>query len=321
MPPHDHLFKSLFRAFFRDLLLLVGVKIAEWLAPDTAVEFRDKELIPDSPKGEGRIVDLLAAIPDPAGGTAVLVHVEIERSAPKDFGRRLWDYSIHLRSHHPEPLLSLVVFLRGGPPGPNWTVHTEEAGGDEVAQFRYLSLGLSKFPAEKLLARPEPLAWGLAALAKPGTLGRARVKFEALRRIENAPLSEREKLLLVNCVETYLPLKGREAEEYASLASAHDSPESEPMQMTRADKIEAKGIAKGRREGRKEGRKEGREEGMEKGAEFLRLTLLRQLDQRFGQVPEPLQERLAAIRSFAKLSAIAGRILEVQSIEELGLGG
>jgi len=314
---HDHLFKSLFRTFFRDLLLLVDVKIAAWLGPDTALEFRDKELIPDSPKGEGRIVDLLTAIPDPAGGTAVLVHVEIERSAPKDFGRRLWDYSIHLRAHHPEPLLSLVVFLRGGPPGPIWAVHTEEVGGDEVARFRYLSLGLSRFPAETLLTRSEPLAWALAALAKPGALGRSRVKFEALRRVENAALSEREKILLVNCVETYLPLKGREAEEYASLASVQDSPESEAMQMTWADKIEAKGIAKGRREGRKEGREEGREEA----ADLLRRTLLLQIDQRFGKVPEALQERLAAIRSFAKLGAIASKILKVQSIEDLGLGG
>jgi flagellar biosynthesis/type III secretory pathway protein FliH len=104
-------------------------------------------------------------------------------------------------------------------------------------------------------------------------------------------------------------LKGRDAEEYASLVSVHHSPENEAMQMTWADKIEAKG--------RKEGRKEGREEG----ADLLRRTLLRQLDQRFGKVPEALQERLAAIRSFAKLSAIAGKILEVQSIEELGIGG
>ncbi len=77
------------------------------------------------------------------------------------------------------------------------------------------------------------------------------------------------------------------------------------MQMTWADKIEAKGIAKGR----------------EEGVDLLRRTLLLQLDQRFGKVPEALQERLASIRSFAKLNAIAGKILKVQSIEELGLGG
>jgi hypothetical protein len=186
------------------------------------------------------VVDLLAAIPDPAGGCAFLVHVEIERKAPTNIGRRLWDYSIRLRGRHPEPSVSLVVFLRGGPPGPAWQAYTEETAGHEVARFRYLSFGLSRFPAEQLLARPEPLARGLAALAKPGALGRARVKFEALRRIASAKLRERHRFLLMNCVETYLPLKGRDAEEYASLASAQEPSEIRAMQVTWADKEKAK---------------------------------------------------------------------------------
>jgi len=89
------------------------------------------------------------------------------------------------------------------------------------------------------------------------------------------------------------------------------------MQMTWADRIEAKGIVKGRREGLKEGRKEGREEG----ADRVRSTVIRLIGQRFGDVPAPFQKRLAAIRSVDRLSAIADRIFEVQSIEELGLGG
>ncbi len=302
MPPHDHLFKSLFRAFFRDLLLLVDARLAAWLSPEAEVEFLDKELIPDAPKDEHRVVDLLAAIPGPEV-RAFLVHVEIERKAG-EMGRRLWDYSIRLRGQHPEPSVSLVVFLRGGPAGAVWQSHVEETAGQEVTRFRYLSFGLSKLPAQELLARPEPLAWGLAALAKPGSLGRARVKFEALKRIATAPVRERERLVLVNCVETYLPLKGRDAEEYASLASAQESPEIQAMQMTWADKIEAKGLKK----------------GLDKGAAEVRRLVLRHLGQRFGSVPAGLQKRLTAIRSVEELGAIADRIFEIQSIEELGLG-
>ncbi len=305
MPPHDHLFKSLFRAFFRQLLLLVDVQLAARVAPETAIEFRDKELIPNIPEEDHRVVDLLAAVPDSTGGWAFLVHVEIERNALKDFGRRLWDYSIRLRGSYPEPLVSIVVFLHGGPPGPVWQTHIEETAGHEINRLRYLSFGLSKLPAEQLLARPEPLAWGLAALAKPGKLGRARVKLEALKKIANAPLRGHQRLLLINCVETYLPLKGRHAEEYASLVRAQESPEIQTMQMTWADKIEAKG------------RKEEREEG----AERLRGTVIRQLTQRFGEVPAKLKKRLAAMRSIDELSSVADRILEVRSIDELGLGG
>src|SRR6185295_9277701 len=309
----------------RDLLLLVDADLAARLAPEAVVEFLDKEILPEFPDGEHRVVDLLAAIPDSSGRRALLVHVEIERSARKRIGQRLWNYWLQLRVRHPEPLISLVVFLSGGPPGAAWQVHVEETAGKEVVRFRYLSFGLSKLPAEELLARPEPFAWALAALAKPGPLGRARLKLEALRKIAGARIREAERLLLINCVETYLLLNGREAEEYASLSRAQESPETKTMELTWADRIEAKGIKKGLAKGREEGRAVGVEEGRERGlleaTDRLRRTVLRLLDQRFGKVPAPLRKRLAAIRSLDELSAIADRILEVRSIEELGLGG
>lgn len=76
------------------------------------------------------------------------------------------------------------------------------------------------------------------------------------------------------------------------------------MQRTWADKIEAKGLKK----------------GLDKGAAEVRRLVLRHLDQRFGSVPASLQKRLTAIRSVEELGAIADRIFEIQSIEELGLG-
>src|SRR6185295_13137662 len=293
----------------RDLLLLVDADLAARLAPEAVVEFLDKEILPEFPDGEHRVVDLLAAIPDSSGGRALLVHVEIERRARKGIGQRLWNYWLQLRVRHPEPLISLVVFLSGGPPGAVWGVHVEEPIGEEDVRFRYRSYGISKLPAETLLARPEPLAWALAALAAPGPLGRARLKFEALHKIAKAQVRESERLLLINCVETYLTLNGRETEEYASLYRALESPETVTMELTWADRIEAKAM------------KKGREGALHEGADHLRRLVLRHLGQRFGKVPAPLRKRLAAIRSLDELSAIADRIFEVQSIEELGLGG
>ena len=146
-----------------------------------------------------------------------------------------------------------------------------------------------------------------------------------MKKIASASLSERERYLLINCVETYLPLKGRDAEEYASLATAQESPEIQAMQMTWADKIEARGMSKGRKEGLKLGLRRGLERGLEQGSqaavERLRQTVVRLLGQRFGKVPDPLQDRLAALQTVDELSAIVDRILVVRSIEELELGG
>ncbi|HXU46594.1 MAG TPA: DUF4351 domain-containing protein [Thermoanaerobaculia bacterium] len=304
MTSHDRLFKNLFRAFFLDLLALADGELAAGLSRK-GIEFLEKELSL-VPEGKRREVDLLAAIPDQAGETRLLVHLEIEKQARSTIGRRLWRYSLQLHLRHREPLVSLVVFLHGGPSGPVWAVHIEEARGRETTRFSYLSFGLSRMPAEDLLARPEPLAWGLAALARPGALGRVGLKLELLRRIAGAKIGEVERLLLVNCVETYLQLTGREATEFDALRT-RDSLEVEEMELTWADQIEAKGVAK------------GIERGVEKGVDRLRQTVLRQLDQRFGQVSPALRRRVEAIRSLDELGAIADRIFEVQVLEELGL--
>ena len=314
---HDRLFKNLFRTFFRDLLALADGELAAGL-PSGEIAFLEKELSLDLPAGERREVDLLAAIPGAAGITQLLVHLEIERRFRSRIGRRLWRYWLLLHLRHPEPLVSCVIFLRGGPPGPTWAVHVETARGREVARFSYLSFGLSRLPAETLLARPEPLAWGLAALARPGAMGRVRLKLELLRRIAGAKMGGLQRSLLINCVETYLQLTGREAAEF-DIQRARDSPEVETMELTWADQIEAKGIEKGRERGIEEGREKGIEEGLERGLERLRQTVLRQLGQRFGSVSPAQRRRLEAIRSLDELGAIADRIWEVQAIGELGL--
>jgi len=314
---HDRLFKNLFRAFFLDLLALADGELATGLSRDGIV-FLEKELSL-VPEGKRREVDLLAAIPDHSGETRLLVHLEIEKQARSTIARRLWRYSLHLHLRHREPLVSMVVFLRGGPPGPTWAVHVEEARGRETTRFSYLSFGLSRLPAETLLARPEPLAWGLAALARPGALGRVGLKLELLRRIAGAKIGEVERLLLVNCVETYLQLTGREVAEFDSQRS-RDSQEVEEMELTWADQIEARGIEKGIARGIEKGLERGLETGLEQGVDRLRQTVLRLLAQRFGPVSPKLRRRVEALRSLDELGAIADRILEVQAIGELGLG-
>lgn len=316
---HDQLFKDLFRSLFREVLSLAEAGERDRLARALGtgeIQFLDKEVFQDFPEGRRHEVDLLVEAPKRRGRPAFLIHVEIERVYRTDFGRRLKRYSYQLHLRHAVPIVSIVVFLRGGPPGVRWTEHLDRVLGLEIQRFRYLSLGLSRLPAEDLLDRPEPLAWALAALARPGEIGRARLKIELLRRIATAAIGENERFLLTNCVETYLQLTGRDAREYSELRRAQENPEIEAMEMTWADRMQAQYLQKGM----EQGLERGREEGLERGAERLRHTLLRQLGQRFGQVSPAVRKRIEAIGSLDELGGIADRVLEVQSIEELGLG-
>ena len=189
MTSHDQLWKDLFRAFFPDLLFLLDPDLAARLVGHLGpgnITFLDKEVFHDLPEGERREVDLLAEIPDRAGGRKFRVHVEIEKRCSGEIGRRLARYSYYLYLRDPGPAVSIVVFLRGGPPGVRWTDHVERAFDREIHRFRYLSFGLSKLPAQTLLDRPEPLAWALAALTRAGKMGKARLKLELLRKIATA---------------------------------------------------------------------------------------------------------------------------------------
>lgn len=169
---------------------------------------------------------------------------------------------------------------------------------------QYVAFGLSGCDAAAYLARPEPLAWALAALMNRGKLTRAELKAACLRRIAEARLPEDSRILLVDCVATYLELTPAEISEYATLNPEGGNPAMRVMEMSWGDRLRA------------EGRKEGRREGMEHGA---RKVLLRLLAQRFGRLPVGVRRQVEEIDSVDRLTRLAGRVLKARSLEDLGL--
>ena len=113
--------------------------------------------------------------------------------------------------------------------------------------------------------------------------------------------------MLVNCVETYLQLSGRDAAEYERLAGETENKEAIAMEMTWADKM----VHKGRIQGRAEVRAEA--------VENLRGIVLRQLEQRFGPLPERVRRRIERLRTPGSLRRIAERVLVANSLRDLGL--
>lgn len=98
---------------------------------------------------------------------------------------------------------SIVVFLRGGPPGVEVRQVVDRVGPFEINRFRYLALGLSQSLAEEYVDRPQPLAAALAALMRSEVWGRVERKIEclqAIRRPENLDRSQR--FLLARIVNT-----------------------------------------------------------------------------------------------------------------------
>jgi len=112
-------------------------------------------------------------------------------------------------------------------------------------------------------------------------------------------------------VETYLQLYERDLAEYESLRGLLVNTEVRAMEMTWAEKMEVEYTEKGVRK--------GLQQGVAQGVEVLHRVVLRLLSQRFGAVPETLQRKVEAIDSMDSLSNLATRVLEVKSIDDMGL--
>ena len=142
---------------------------------------------------------------------------------------------------------------------------------------------------------------------------RAAHKLACLRPIAAADgLSDAERFLLFNCVETYLELDPEEAAEHEALRAAEGNREVRDMAMTWADKKIAEGWRRAKIE-RAEGRPGlGREAG-------IREVVLRQFGLRFGPLPEEARRRVEAISSPDALARLADQVLVARSLEEMGL--
>jgi hypothetical protein len=299
MAPHDPLFKSLLRTFFAGFLRLVAPELTARLDLSAPV-FLDKELVSIMPPRTHGLVDLLARVPLGSGTDRfLLVHVEVEARARRGMGNRLQNYHRAIQARHADPILSIVVYLKGGQKG----VCEQALDGDLTApgltRFRYLSLGLSRCSAAEYLAKPEPLAWALAALMDPGDRSRAELKMSCLARIVAEPsLSVAERLELANCVETYLKLPPEEAEEFSFLGTLETwRAHAMLYRLSWKDEIFL--------------------EGEERGA---RRVLLNLLEKRFGPIPDEVRNHVEKIRSVDRLSRLAEKVLTAKSIKGLRLG-
>jgi hypothetical protein len=130
----------------------------------------------------------------------------------------------------------------------------------------------------------------------PGELGRVGLKTACFRRIVAADIPTDACALLVDCVATYLNLTPEEMSEYAILDMDGRNREAQTMEMSWGDRL--------------------RREGMELGA---RRMLIRLLDQRFGKLPESVEQRVEKINSVERLIRLAERVLTARSLEEVGL--
>lgn len=292
---HDQLFKELCIAFPADVVSLMMPDIASRIDL-SQLRFESPECFIDSRHGLRRFPDLVGETSDLLTGDSALIHLELEYRFRTATEKRLLSYNRVVSLLSGLIVHTGVLYVRGGPAGRLLNKCEEESLGRKPTVFSYDSLGLSRASARDYLRSPWPLAWALASLMLPGSIGsRAELALACLQRIATArDLDDHRRLLLLNCVRTYVKSNKAVSEEYEKLLRMPAHQETQEMMMTWMDEIKA----------------EGQQAGMQN-------LLLRQLTQRFGPLPSRIQHRIDGTKSVKKLQRLADQVLRVQSLQEL----
>ncbi|MFM9965216.1 MAG: Rpn family recombination-promoting nuclease/putative transposase [Planctomycetaceae bacterium] len=312
---HDQIFKLLIEAFFREFLwLFCPIEAAQ--IDFQHVEFLREEIFTDVRRGRRKRLDLVAKVRLKRGGERyILVHFEFEAShKDQDFPRRMYEYFSLLFLRHGLPIVPIAVFSDAS----DWTVPVPDffeltLSPKSRVRFDYHLIKLSQLDYRHFLESDNPLAFALMAKMKYTRRERVRLKADFLRLILRAGIDPARQSLLLEFVETYMPLVPTEQIQFIQLVQIDETYQEVKQMVTTYEKT---GIKKGRKEGIKEGRKEGMEKGMEKGR-LEALTLL--LEKRFPMLPEDVRRKVERIHSRQRIDELLLAVLTAKSLSELGL--
>jgi hypothetical protein len=302
---HDQQFKTLIRAFLKEFIQLFFPEWYERFDFDK-IEWLDKEVFLDPPRGETRNLDLVAKVdvrqavapqrPGQPESWIVLIHIEVEADDRITRLRpRMYDYYKGLRDRYQCPVWSLALYLHVGLDGVGWDVYEEYLWERRVLHFEYPYVGLPRLSAEEYANGESLLGVALSTMMRVPKERRLELVMHDLRRVAQSRENDVRKHLLAGFVAKYRQLDETQEQEFKRLLETEPYREVKAMTTTWHE----------------EGRKQGILEGEKKVLYIL-------LERRFGALSRAARDRLDAL-SPERLEALSAAILEAKSLRELGL--
>ena len=223
-------------------------------------------------------------------------------------------------SRYKLPIFPIALYLRGGKKGLGTEEYRVKLFGRDVLRFRYESIHLARLGVEEYGDRGGPAGAGLAALMnRSASRDVEQLRLSLMWRVVQSELDDARQLILIDLIQTYFGLSGEQMLA-TRLISRKEYRKVQEVELTWADKFlkqgEEKGIKKGREQGLEQGLEQGREAGLLEGK---REALLRQLEAKFGPLPEGTTTRVESIDSASELDDYLERILTARSLQKMGL--
>ena len=236
-----------------------------------------------------RKVDLLFDLEDGS-----LFHLDLQAQNNPKMPWRVLDYRVLLHELYQQPIRQSVLYV--GESDLTMPNRIHEPG----LTFEYQLIDIRSFTADELLATNRSGDAVLAFLAS-GVRDRVELAREIVKRVEPLPGSERRDALVSLLTLSSLRKSERIVMEVLkSMSLAIDWRENEFL-----------------REIHDTGLQEGHQAGIQEGEHKGTLAVLRkQIEKRFGSLPEPLAERLASLTE-PELEAFSLRVLDAKSLDDL----
>lgn len=296
---HDQIFKQLCESFFKEFLQLFCREEAE-LMDFSTVEFLRDEHFTDVPRGRKKQMDLVARVRLKDGGfRCVLVHFEFEsRRLTVDFGDRFFQYFCQLYLRHRVPVVAVAVFTGKGTakttiPESFELRLTERCG----VKYDFHVVNLSQLDYRSFLESNNPLAYALMAKMNWSRTQIVRLKADFLRLMLGAEINPARRSLLLDFIETYMPLVEAEHSEFVSLVQTEKPFREVETMITPYERM-----------------------GMKKGAvQNAQESVLAVLERRFGKAPAAIVKKVRRCSDPEELRELLLRAVDAADLSELAL--
>lgn len=189
-------------------------------------------------------------------------------------------------------MFPVVVYLQGGS-GLSDEAYRIRLFGRDVLRFRYQAVGLAQLDPREYLWE-SPLGAALSALMnRRPVVEPLKLRVAMYERVLSSELSDAEKGLLADFIESYFELTPEERQRFRQLVPKKEFRKMEELGLTWSDKIELR---------------------------TKRETLLKLLAKKFGPLPEETAAKVNAVESFHEIDAYLERVITASSLEEMELG-
>ena len=319
---YDKRFKALLTMFFREFMELFFPEFAERIDWRHPPEFLDKELESIVIESGPKTVDLLVkvrSLEPPRSSSAerlCLIHFEVEgRRSREALGKRIGHYINRIDEKFDLPVVPIAVYLKVAGDGIGWQTRDLTCWGHTIVSYHFPYIGLPGLDGVRYAETSNPIALALTGLMNVSHADRARIKGEALQRVEKQKFDARQRALLLDSIDAFTVLDTQQKAEFDQLLKSPQFQKVCDMQKTIYEIAEERGIEKGLEKGLKKGRVEGRQEGRQEGQV---LVLERLLKNKFGELSAQATSKLRSMTD-RQLGQLAERLMTVEKLSELNL--